>query len=342
VFINIDESHPASAPNTIQVIIPINVPPESKLIIKISNPNLPAQILSFLSIISSGKYAISASSINFVKVLSSTMAAALACLIIEGLRNKVSRCRVVSVILHMVHLVVVVVKKNIYNYVYNYIVKHVTTILVIVIILLAALVGYFAGRTNQPIKPLPSPVSPSPSTETIVACTMEAKICPDGSSVGRSGPKCEFAPCPELKTQKVTGGGIMSFPRYELTVPANWSVKREIPGPDSERLVLSSGELGITILQGGFGGSVCLFTGDADSEGPSARYTSFVEIVNLSGDKFRRAKPASGNGFGVCQLTQYGWGAPTLYGAISLKTPSSPSASDLSIIDEILSSLTKI
>lgn len=29
-----------------------------------------------------------------------------------------------------------------------------------------------------------------------VACTMEAKICPDGSSVGRTGPKCEFAACP--------------------------------------------------------------------------------------------------------------------------------------------------
>lgn len=28
------------------------------------------------------------------------------------------------------------------------------------------------------------------------ACTMEAKICLDGSSVGRSGPHCEFAPCP--------------------------------------------------------------------------------------------------------------------------------------------------
>jgi len=28
------------------------------------------------------------------------------------------------------------------------------------------------------------------------ACTMEAKICPDGSSVGRSGPNCEFAQCP--------------------------------------------------------------------------------------------------------------------------------------------------
>lgn len=28
------------------------------------------------------------------------------------------------------------------------------------------------------------------------ACTLEAKICPDGSTVGRSGPKCEFATCP--------------------------------------------------------------------------------------------------------------------------------------------------
>jgi len=28
------------------------------------------------------------------------------------------------------------------------------------------------------------------------ACTMEAKICPDGTAVGRTGPNCEFAPCP--------------------------------------------------------------------------------------------------------------------------------------------------
>ncbi len=30
-----------------------------------------------------------------------------------------------------------------------------------------------------------------------IGCTMEARVCPDGSSVGRSGPRCEFAPCPE-------------------------------------------------------------------------------------------------------------------------------------------------
>lgn len=28
------------------------------------------------------------------------------------------------------------------------------------------------------------------------ACTQDAKVCPDGTSVGRVGPKCEFAPCP--------------------------------------------------------------------------------------------------------------------------------------------------
>jgi hypothetical protein len=28
------------------------------------------------------------------------------------------------------------------------------------------------------------------------ACTLEAMICPDGSAVGRTGPNCEFSPCP--------------------------------------------------------------------------------------------------------------------------------------------------
>jgi len=33
----------------------------------------------------------------------------------------------------------------------------------------------------------------------IIACTMEAKLCPDGITyVGRTGPNCEFAECPEL------------------------------------------------------------------------------------------------------------------------------------------------
>jgi hypothetical protein len=35
----------------------------------------------------------------------------------------------------------------------------------------------------------------NPTNGAAVACTLEAKVCPDGSSVGRSGPNCEFAKC---------------------------------------------------------------------------------------------------------------------------------------------------
>ena len=50
-----------------------------------------------------------------------------------------------------------------------------------------------------PFEQLPQPV----------ACTMEAKLCPDGSAVGRVGPNCEFAACPEATSTggTSTGGG---------------------------------------------------------------------------------------------------------------------------------------
>lgn len=35
-----------------------------------------------------------------------------------------------------------------------------------------------------------------PRVSAPVACTMEAKLCHDGSYVGRTGPRCEFSPCP--------------------------------------------------------------------------------------------------------------------------------------------------
>jgi len=49
----------------------------------------------------------------------------------------------------------------------------------------------------QPIKIQPTPVqtvSEQPTEPTI--CTMEAKLCPDGSYVSRTGPNCAFAKCP--------------------------------------------------------------------------------------------------------------------------------------------------
>jgi len=59
-----------------------------------------------------------------------------------------------------------------------------------VALLLAAAIAYVAW----------SMVSAPPAPEG-ASCTKEAKICPDGTIVGRGGPTCEFAACPEPATE---------------------------------------------------------------------------------------------------------------------------------------------
>jgi len=57
---------------------------------------------------------------------------------------------------------------------------------------------------------LASPATSPPGTppeEDGVACTMDAKACPDGSYVGRTGPTCEFAACPAAGATTVAIGG---------------------------------------------------------------------------------------------------------------------------------------
>jgi len=54
-----------------------------------------------------------------------------------------------------------------------------------------------ALRAPYPYQPQSSPQMPvNPGNRPTIACTMEAKVCPDGSYVSRTGPNCEFAPCP--------------------------------------------------------------------------------------------------------------------------------------------------
>ena len=49
-------------------------------------------------------------------------------------------------------------------------------------------------------------------TQQPVACTADAKLCPDGSSVGRVAPNCEFAPCPQAPACKAEGQTIPVIP----------------------------------------------------------------------------------------------------------------------------------
>lgn len=65
-----------------------------------------------------------------------------------------------------------------------------------------------------------------------VACTEEAKICPDGTSVGRTGPSCEFAPCPntdfDASLVPVPGGYVENkSPNVDMAEGGDMTIVRE-------------------------------------------------------------------------------------------------------------------
>lgn len=57
-----------------------------------------------------------------------------------------------------------------------------------VVIIIVVGLGGFLYRNIMERSAVPQPDG--------IACTMEARLCPDGSAVGRQGPNCEFSLCP--------------------------------------------------------------------------------------------------------------------------------------------------
>ena len=55
---------------------------------------------------------------------------------------------------------------------------------------------------------------------------MEAKLCPDGSSVGREGPNCEFAECPVATADPTANWKTYTNDTYKLSFryPSNLSI----------------------------------------------------------------------------------------------------------------------
>lgn len=60
-----------------------------------------------------------------------------------------------------------------------------TIIIVVAVAIFSGMIAYYFTNINN---------------ENNVDCTLEAKQCPDGSHVGRSGPNCEFEKCSESAT----------------------------------------------------------------------------------------------------------------------------------------------
>lgn len=79
-----------------------------------------------------------------------------------------------------------------------------------------------------------------------IACTMEAKICPDGSAVGRTGTNCEFAECP-TPVSTISGRVTLSpvcpverMPPEPQCAPKPYQTKIEVFSLESGRLIKST------------------------------------------------------------------------------------------------------
>jgi hypothetical protein len=71
-------------------------------------------------------------------------------------------------------------------------VKHSIWGLILLLFIVGAAIGFSLSSRDGDN----AGVTPSPDG---IVCTQEARACPDGSFVGRTGPKCEFAPCPNTR-----------------------------------------------------------------------------------------------------------------------------------------------
>jgi hypothetical protein len=64
------------------------------------------------------------------------------------------------------------------------------------VILIICIIALGLGGALYLTNPTPTKYESPKDKDDGVVCTMEAMLCPDGSYVGRSGPKCEFDICP--------------------------------------------------------------------------------------------------------------------------------------------------
>lgn len=94
-------------------------------------------------------------------------------------------------------------------------------ILIAILFLIVGGVGGYLLATNK--------LNTPPSVENVQKqCTLEARVCSDGSSVGRTGPNCQFAECPVVSDKDTQGWAIYANPQFSIMYPSIFVLQDEI------------------------------------------------------------------------------------------------------------------
>lgn len=92
--------------------------------------------------------------------------------------------------------------------------KNFTYIFIIIVFVFGGILYVYNPKPNE---------YENPKDQDIV-CTMEVKMCPDGSYVGRQGPDCEFAKCPSTSTP--------------VFIPPSEEIKKMLENTDQEEFLM--------------------------------------------------------------------------------------------------------
>lgn len=85
------------------------------------------------------------------------------------------------------------------------------------------------------------PTALQPQAPSLQECTLEAKVCPDGTNVGRTGPNCAFAACLAPNVENASLG-------ISYVAPAGFTLNPAALGSDTTlRAAYETGENAITI-----------------------------------------------------------------------------------------------
>lgn len=124
----------------------------------------------------------------------------------------------------------------------------------------------------------------APSNGGAIACTEEAKLCPDGVTyVGRTGPKCEFAACPSLPA---TGTVTVTAGLNEPTVGLGFSVTPLEVAQDSRCPAdVQCIQAGTVQLKAVLGGDLGAYTATLELGKPLVNEQYSITLVSVSPQK---------------------------------------------------------